>query len=35
MFGGNTWGQLGLGFKPVASKPASVRGKLLYTIGCS
>ncbi|XP_044072332.1 transcriptional regulator ATRX isoform X3 [Siniperca chuatsi] len=25
MFGGNTWGQLGLGFKPAASKPASVK----------
>ncbi|XP_032385019.1 X-linked retinitis pigmentosa GTPase regulator isoform X2 [Etheostoma spectabile] len=25
MFGGNTWGQLGLGFKPVTSKPASVK----------
>lgn len=27
MFGGNTSGQLGLGFKPAASKPASVKGK--------
>lgn len=34
MFGGNTCGQLGLGFKPAASKPASVKGKLLYK-GCS
>ncbi|XP_040913690.1 X-linked retinitis pigmentosa GTPase regulator-like [Toxotes jaculatrix] len=25
MFGGNTWGQLGLGFKPAANKPASVK----------
>lgn len=31
MFGGNTWGQLGCGFKPAASKPALVRGTLLYT----
>lgn len=31
MFGGNTWGQLGLGFKPAASKPASVKGKWFYT----
>lgn len=26
MFGGNTLGQLGLGFKPAACKPATVRG---------
>ncbi|KAK2839943.1 hypothetical protein Q5P01_013683 [Channa striata] len=25
MFGGNTWGQLGLGFKPIASKPTTVK----------
>ncbi|AWP13291.1 putative X-linked retinitis pigmentosa GTPase regulator-like [Scophthalmus maximus] len=25
MFGGNTWGQLGLGFKPATRKPASVK----------
>ncbi|XP_054471754.1 X-linked retinitis pigmentosa GTPase regulator-like [Anoplopoma fimbria] len=25
MFGGNTWGQLGCGFKPAASKPAPVK----------
>ncbi|XP_031725235.1 X-linked retinitis pigmentosa GTPase regulator [Anarrhichthys ocellatus] len=25
MFGGNSWGQLGHGFKPAASKPASVK----------
>lgn len=25
MFGGNTSGQLGLGFKPAVSKPASVK----------
>lgn len=30
MFGGNAWGQLGLGFKRAASKPTSVKGKLLY-----
>lgn len=30
MFGGNTWGQLGLGFKPATRKPASVKGKLFY-----
>ena len=27
MFGDNTCGQLGLGFKPAASKPASVKGE--------
>lgn len=26
MFGDNTCGQLGLGLKPAASKPASVKG---------
>lgn len=31
MFGGNSWSQLGRGFKSAASKPALVRGKLLYT----
>lgn len=32
MFGGNTFGQLGLGVKPVACKPASVRGQSLNFI---
>lgn len=27
MFGGNTWGQLGLRFKPSARKPISVKGQ--------
>lgn len=26
MFGVNTWGQLGLGFKAATSKPVSVKG---------
>lgn len=30
MSGSNAWGQLGLGLKPAASKPASVKGNLLY-----
>lgn len=35
MFGGNTFGQLGLGVKPVACKPASVRGLSLNFITSS
>lgn len=35
MFGGNTFGQLGLGVKPVACKPASVRGQSLNFIPSS
>lgn len=35
MFGGNILGQLGLGVKPVACKPASVRGLSLNFITSS
>lgn len=35
MFGGNTFGQLGLGVKPAACKPASVRGQSLNFITSS